>query len=100
MFNQDGYLAGWQHNQTGERKIVKEYGGLLNDFGNSCVYIIDQEFFNLVHENEPVSLTDIYLKLARKEKIMAYVHNEDYWYNLGLYGSFRKAEQDFPDKIY
>ncbi len=97
LFNVHGQLAGWQHNQTGEQKIIREYSESLEDFGNSCIYVIDPEFFNLVNDTEPVSLTDIYLELAKKQEIMAYVHNEDYWYNLGLYETFRNAEKVLSD---
>jgi len=94
LFDEQNRLTGWQHNQTGEKKIIREYSGDLTDYGNSCVYIINPEFFSLVHTREPISLTDIYLDLAKKHIIKGYIHNEDYWYNLGLYDAFLKAETD------
>jgi NDP-sugar pyrophosphorylase family protein len=47
-----------------------------------------------------VSLTDIYLELAKQHKIKAFVHNKDYWYNLGLYESFMDAESAVKDLKY
>jgi len=97
LFDENNYLAGWCHNESGERRIVRDYEGELSSYGNSCVYIFDPEFFDLVDNREPVSLTDIYLELAKQHKIKAFVHNEDYWYNLGLYESFMNAESTVRD---
>ena len=94
LFDNNNRLTGWQHNQTGEKKIIRDYSGDLIDYGNSCVYIFNPEFFGLVQTRDPVSLTDIYLALAKDHKINGYVHNQDYWYNLGLYDAFLKAEDD------
>jgi MurNAc alpha-1-phosphate uridylyltransferase len=94
LFDEQNLLTGWQHNQTGEKRIIREYSGNLTDYGNSCVYVINPEFFRLVQIREPISLTDIYLDLAKKHTIKGYIHNQDYWYNLGLYDAFLKAEAD------
>jgi N-acetyl-alpha-D-muramate 1-phosphate uridylyltransferase len=94
LFDKQNQLTGWQHNQTGEKKIIRDFSGDLTEYGNSCVYIINPEFFRLVQTREPVSLTDIYLDLAKKHTIKGYIHNQDYWYNLGLYDAFLKAEAD------
>jgi MurNAc alpha-1-phosphate uridylyltransferase len=87
-------LAGWQNNKTGEKRIIRDYEGVLEDYGNSCVYMINPEFFRLVHTSEPISLTDLYLELAKTHPIRGFIHNQDYWYNLGLYDTFLKAETE------
>ena len=87
-------LAGWQNNKTGEKRIIRDCEGKLEDYGNSCVYIINPEFFRLVHTSEPISLTDLYLELAKTHPIRGFIHNQDYWYNLGLYDTFLKAETE------
>ena len=94
LFDEQGYLSGWQHNVTGERKIVRDYEGSLKSYANSCVHIIDQEFFKLNKITGVVSLTDIYLELAKEQKITNFVHSEDYWYNLGLYATFMNAKKE------
>jgi len=98
LFDENNCLAGWCHNETGEMRIGREYMGELSSYGNSCVYIFNPEFFDLVDNQEPVSLTDIYLELARQYIIKAFIHNDDYWYNLGLYDSFVKAEVEVQGK--
>jgi MurNAc alpha-1-phosphate uridylyltransferase len=98
LFDENNCLAGWHHNETGEMRIVREYDGELSSYGNSCVYIFNSEFFDLVDHREPVSLTDIYLELAMQHKIKAFIHNDDFWFNLGLYESFMKAETEIQEK--
>jgi len=98
LFDENNCLTGWHHNETGERRIVRKYKGELTSYGNSCVYVFDPEFFQLVNVKEPVSLTDIYLELASQHRIKAFIHNNDYWYNLGLYETFIKAEAEVQGK--
>jgi len=99
LFNSEGCLTGWQHNQTGEQKIVRPDTGSSKDFANSCVHVINQEFFKLNRLKGIVSLTDMYLDLAPDHKITYFAHNEDYWYNLGLHESFIKAEQEIQSEL-
>jgi NDP-sugar pyrophosphorylase family protein len=94
LLDEQNCLAGWQNNKTGEKRIIRDYEGKLEDYGNSCVYIINPEFFRLVHTSGPVSLTELYLELAKTRPIKGYIHNQDYWYNLGLYDTFLKAETE------
>jgi NDP-sugar pyrophosphorylase family protein len=98
LFDQDGYLAGWEHNQTGERKVVRDSPGTLQAYANSCVHVLDQDFFKYNRLKGIVSLTDIYLDLATEHNIARFVHNEDFWYNLGLLESFREAEQELKSQ--
>lgn len=99
LFDEQNFLSGWQNNRTGEKKIIRDFKGNLTDYGNSCVYVINPEFFRLVSSREPISLTDLYLDLARKYPIKGFIHNQDYWYNLGLYDTFLKAEAEVTSGI-
>jgi len=94
LFDEQFSLSGWQNNKTGEKKIIRDFKGNLTDYGNSCVYVINPEFFRLISTREPVSLTDLYLDLAKIHPIKGFIHDQDYWYNLGLYDTFLKAEAE------
>ena len=100
LFDEKNCLSGWQNNKTGEKKIIRDFKGGLTDYGNSCVYVINPDFFRLISVREPVPLTDLYLELARTCPIKGYVHNQDYWYNLGLYDTFLKAEAEVRSNLY
>jgi MurNAc alpha-1-phosphate uridylyltransferase len=99
LFDEQNSLAGWQNNKTGEKRIIRDTKGDLTDYGNSCVYVINPEFFSLVSNSQPVSLTDLYLDLAKTYTIKGFVHNQDYWYNLGLYDTFLEAEAAIKSEI-
>lgn len=94
LFDHAGSLCGWIHNETGERRMVRTPSGSLEDLGNSCVQMINAGFLDYFPETVPRSLTEMYLELAEHHKIGAFVHNKDYWYDLGRYKNFMKAEKD------
>ena len=94
LFNSEGCLAGWRHNETGEEKIVRNTTGLLADFGNSCIQVISGDFFRYFPETRPLDLTGMYLELAKEQRIRPFIHNEDYWYDLGRYENYLKADKE------
>ena len=93
LFNNDNILAGWRHNETGEERRLPGQAENLQDFGNSCVQVINTEFFDHFPDTEPLPLVQMFLDLAPGHKIRAYIHNEDYWYDLGRYKNFLQAEK-------
>jgi NDP-sugar pyrophosphorylase family protein len=93
LFDGTGSLCGWIHNETGEKRSVRTPSGPLEDFGNSCVQVINAGFLDFFPVTEPRSLTEMYLQLAERQKIGAFIHNGDYWYDLGRYKNFIKADK-------
>jgi len=93
LYDGTGSLCGWIHNETGEKRMVRSPSGSLEDFGNTCVQVINTEFLDFFPRTEPRSLTEMYLELAERQKIGAYTHNQDYWYDLGRYNNFIKADK-------
>jgi len=73
--------------------MVRTPSGSLEDFGNSCVQVINAGFLDFFPETEPRSLTEMYLELAERHKIGAYLHNQDFWFDLGRYNNFIKADK-------
>lgn len=100
LFDEQNRLVGWKNNNTGDKRIVRDFNGHLTDYGNSCIYVINPEFFELASIKEPVSLTDLYLDLAKNHLIKGYLHSQDWWYNLGLYDTYLKAEAEAPPNLY
>lgn len=94
LFDGEGCLAGWRHNETGEERIIRKDASLLEDYGNSCVQVINMEFMDHFPDTEPLNLTEMYLDLAADNRIHAFIHNEDYWYDLGRYQNFMNAEKE------
>jgi NDP-sugar pyrophosphorylase family protein len=94
LFDGTGSLCGWIHNETGEKRMVRTPSGSLEDYGNTCVQVINAEFLDFFPKTEPRSLTEMYLELADRKKIGAFIHNQDYWYDLGRYNNFVKADKE------
>ncbi len=95
LFNDQLRLIGWRHNETGEEIYIKDEQQVAYSYGNSCVQVIQPEFFNLVNHDSPFSLTKSYLDLARDHLVRGHVHNDDYWFDLGRYNNFKEAETFF-----
>jgi MurNAc alpha-1-phosphate uridylyltransferase len=93
LFDDAGYLCGWVHNETGEKRMVRTPAGSQEDYGNTCVQVINAGFLDFFPETRPRSLTEMYLELAGQQRIGPFVHNEDYWYDLGRYENFIKADK-------
>jgi NDP-sugar pyrophosphorylase family protein len=93
LFDRRGYLTGWTHNETGEQKMVRKSTGPAEAYGNSCIQMISGEFFDHFTENLPLNLTEMHLDLARNYRIQPYIHNEDYWFDLGRFENYLKAEK-------
>ena len=93
LFDKTGSLCGWIHNETGEKRSVRTPSGSLEDFGNSCVQVINAGFLDFFPRTEPRSLTEMYLEVAERHKIGAFIHNKDYWFDLGRYNNFIKADK-------
>lgn len=94
LFNAEGYLSGWRHNETGEERIVRNSEFPLHDYGNSCIQVISGDFFQHFSETRPLNLTGMYLDLAKDYRIQPFIHNEDYWYDLGSYDNYLKADKE------
>lgn len=94
LFDERGFLSGWRHNETGETRIVRKGGGNLEDYGNSCVQVVSRELFRVYPETRPMNLTDMYLDLAGRHRIQPFIHNEDYWFDLGTYENYLKSDKE------
>jgi NDP-sugar pyrophosphorylase family protein len=94
LFDSQGNLSGWKHNKTGEVRIVRKGAGDLEDYGNSCVQVINRKFFLHYPDTRVMNLTEMYLDLAGEYRIQPFIHNEDYWFDLGRYENYLKADKE------
>ena len=75
LFDPDHRLCGWHNNVTGETKWAKEIADPLK-IAFSTAHVIDPRLFELVTETGAFSLTDLYLRLAERNVILGFEHNE------------------------
>ncbi len=92
LFNTNIELCGWKNIKTGEEKIARKNQTELNEFAFSGVQIISSKCFSLMPEEKVFSLIDFYLAAAKNEKISGFIHNEDYFVDLGKTENIKFAE--------
>ena len=95
LFNSENVLCGWMNEKTGEKIIVRDENSGLVPYSFSGVQIIDPAIFKYFPDKDVFSLVDIYLIAAKKEKIIGFAHNEDYWLDLGKIETLSEAEKLF-----
>lgn len=95
LFDDSKRLCGWMDEKTGRRVIVNKFTGELVPYSFSGIQIINPELFKYFPDKEVFSLIEFYLSAADKEKVGCYIHDEDYWLDLGKIENIKKAETDF-----
>lgn len=100
VFDENGMLAGWKNNQTGETKTVAGKTGITSR-GFSAVHVIDTSLFEKFTETGDFSIVDAYLRLAETEKIMAFDHSDGKWMEFGRIENIENAlkNPDFNEMV-
>lgn len=93
LFNEYNELCGWKNLKSGEEKIIKEDQNNLSEFAFSGVQILSSRCFDLMPDEKVFSSINFYLKIAESEKISAFIHNTDYFVDLGKIENLREAEK-------
>jgi NDP-sugar pyrophosphorylase family protein len=64
---------------------------------SSAEYSYRSEIFKYFPDKDILSLVELYLSAARKEKISGYLHNDDLWIDIGKLENLDKAENIFEE---
>ncbi len=91
LLNKDLTLCGWKNIKTGEVKIANQSQDDLCEFAFSGVQIMSNKCFGLMPGEKVFSIIDFYLSAAKTEKISGFVHNEDYFIDLGKIENLKDA---------
>jgi NDP-sugar pyrophosphorylase family protein len=83
LFENNGQLVGWMNSKTGENKQSREQTGVMRKLAFSGIQILDPVIFSLITETGKFSLTDLYLRLAKNQKIIGYEENQSKWKDIG-----------------
>ncbi|MBN3033979.1 MAG: nucleotidyltransferase family protein [Bacteroidales bacterium] len=83
LFDEEGWLSGWEHVATGEKIITRPYRGHLEHLAFSGIQVISPELFPLVKAREVFSLVELYLRLSEENRIGYYSHDHSEWLDLG-----------------
>lgn len=95
LFNNENILSGWTNDETKEKIIARDGKNSLIPYSFSGIQIIDPAIFKYFPDKDVFSLVDLYLSAAKNEKISAFVHNEDNWFDVGKATTLAEAENLF-----
>jgi NDP-sugar pyrophosphorylase family protein len=83
LFEEDEMrLCGWE-NITTKEKIVCYETGKTTPLAFSGIHTVNKKIFDYIPNNEKISFTPLYLKLAKEHYIHGYLHDEDTWLDAG-----------------
>jgi len=83
LWDQDR-LAGWENTSTGQMIISNpQPGQRLKRRAFSGIHMISPELLSLITETGVFSINDVYLRLAKANKIIAFEHKPAHWADIG-----------------
>ncbi|MCT4602968.1 MAG: nucleotidyltransferase family protein [Marinifilum sp.] len=91
-FNAEKQLTGWKNCKTGEVKIARNDMFQSSPLAFSGIHLVHPNLFDLIEEEGKFSIIDLYLRLAKSEKILACKDQSDLWFDLGKPEQLKKAE--------
>ena len=97
LFNENNLLTGWRNFKTKEEIISRNDFINLKNYAFSGIQVVSPNIFNLINEDGKFSITNMYLRLCKENKSIAFPHNNDFWLDLGTPESINKAENYFDE---
>ena len=94
LFDNEGILSGWKNEKTGEEKISRPSETLVAK-AFSGIHVISPEIFSMVKREGKFSMVDVYLELAKSNKILAFDHSDSKFIDVGKPESLLEAEKMF-----
>jgi len=94
-------LAGWENTKTGQKVLCgTSHDHMLKPLAFSGIHMVSPKIFSLITETGVFSLTPLYLRLAREQRIISYEHNPDRWLDIGTPEKIQAARrllEQFPE---
>ena len=94
LFNHHNRLCGWQNLKTGEI-INHNPSDKIKKLAFSGIHIINPEILDYWPGLSKFSIVKTYLDLSQNHPIVAFPHNQDYWFDMGKPDNLKKAEAFF-----
>lgn len=96
MFDENMLLSDWKNFSSGEI-IVSREASFANSkpFAFSGIHIVQPEILDLITEEGKFPIMDLYLRLAKSQKIKGYLDQSDLWMDLGKPAQLMEAEKLF-----
>jgi NDP-sugar pyrophosphorylase family protein len=95
FMQKNGNLTGWQNLITGEKKIVNDDFHESTPIGFTGIQILSYDILSKIEEEGVFSIVDMYLRLAKTNKISVLIDDESLWMDLGTPEALAIAEREF-----
>jgi len=82
LIDNEGIIRGWRNNSTGEQILTSAQSDNLSEIAFSSIHIVEPDIFKFMEEGV-YSMTALYLKLAKYNKIFTYLDDTGYWGDIG-----------------
>jgi NDP-sugar pyrophosphorylase family protein len=96
LVDNSGRVRGWRNVATKEEIITVGSSRGLDEIAFSGIHVLSPEVFDKMPAGI-YTMTSLYLMLAGKNRIMAYLHDEGYWFDCGTPANLKKI-QDYLSK--
>lgn len=93
MFNKDHQLTGWNNEATSTLIVSRPDVEFSDPMAFSGIQVVSPKIFDLIDNEEPFSITSLYLKLAEEHPILGYFDASNFWIDLGKPEQLEKAEK-------
>ena len=81
LFDQHKHLKGWINKKTKET-ILYDPNETLDEWAFSGIHIINSSIFDHLPKTGKFSITPHYIRLAKTNPIIAYPHQDDFWFDI------------------
>lgn len=89
-------MAGWINKKTGEKKIARpDAFETAKELAFSGIHIVQPELFDLLPDEDRFSIVNVYLELAKTEKILGFVDRSSLWMDVGKPAELEEARKKF-----
>jgi NDP-sugar pyrophosphorylase family protein len=93
FFDENFQLTGWKNFESGEEKISTENFNKSHPLAFSGIHVISPSIFNQITETGKFSIVDLYLRLAKENRITGFEDTSDFWLDLGKPGQIAIGEE-------
>ena len=85
-------LCGWENVKTGERLESRSSRNPVK-LAFSGVHVVSKEVFPMIPAGKKISMTPLYVEMAKTQNIRGYLHQQDQWMDVGKYEDVIKLER-------
>ena len=93
-FDNNYELTGWKNKSTGEVKASKNNNSPI-EYGFNGVYLLSAKAIHDFPKERKFSVVDFFLDYAKENKVLGFVDESPYWFDLGSVEKIKIAEKYF-----